>query len=61
MKDLLLINTRRIDKKIVFKGVQETEVNEFMIIGLGLGMVSVVMIAVFLFCHRKQRKRYNKK
>ncbi len=40
-----------------YPGMKETEVNEFMVIGLALGMVSVVMIAVFLFCHRKQKRR----
>ena len=28
-----------------------------MVIGLGIGITSVVMIAVFLFCHRKQRRK----
>lgn len=38
-------------------GVKETEVNEFMMLGLGLGISSVVMIALFIFCHRKRRRR----
>ena len=37
--------------------IKETEVNEFMVLGLGLGIASVVMIAVFLFCHRKRKRR----
>ncbi len=36
--------------------IKETEVNEFMVIGLGIGIASVVIIAIFLFCHRKQRR-----
>lgn len=27
-----------------------------MVIGLGVGITSVVMFAIFLFCHRKQRR-----
>ncbi|XP_071744912.1 LOW QUALITY PROTEIN: cubilin [Lepeophtheirus salmonis] len=37
--------------------VIETEVNEYMVIGLGIGAVSVVMIAVLLYCHRKRKRR----
>ena len=37
--------------------MKETEVNEFMVIGLGIGVTIVVMIAVFLLCHRKRKRR----
>ena len=37
--------------------MKETEVNEFMVIGLGIGITIVVMIAVFLLCHRKRKRR----
>ena len=38
-------------------GVQESEMNEYVVIGLGLGIISIVMIAVFLLCHRKRKRR----
>jgi hypothetical protein len=31
--------------------------NEYVVIGLGLGVISIVMIAVFLLCHRKRKRR----
>ena len=31
--------------------------NEYVVIGLGLGIISIVMIAVFLLCHRKRKRR----
>jgi len=40
-----------------FSGVQESEMNEYVVIGLGLGIISIVMIAVFLLCHRKRKRR----
>ena len=42
---------------LTFPGIKETEVNEFMMIGLGVGVTAVVMIAIFLICHRKQKRR----
>ena len=39
------------------KGVKESEMNEYVVIGLGLGVISIVMIAVFLLCHRKRKRR----
>jgi len=33
---------------IFLSGIKETEVNEFMLIGLGLGIVMLVMMSVFL-------------
>ena len=41
----------------LFPGVQESEMNEYVVIGLGLGIISIVMIAVFLLCHRKRKRR----
>ena len=41
----------------LFTGVQESEMNEYVVIGLGLGIISIVMIAVFLLCHRKRKRR----
>lgn len=38
-------------------GVKESEMNEYVVIGLGLGVISIVMIAVFLLCHRKRKRR----
>ena len=40
-----------------FIGVKESEMNEYVVIGLGLGVISIVMIAVFLLCHRKRKRR----
>ncbi len=40
-----------------FEGIKETEVNEFMLLGLGLGVSILVMISVFLMCHRKRKRR----
>ena len=37
--------------EVFVSGVKESEVNEFMVIGLGVGVTIVVMIAVFLLCH----------
>lgn len=37
--------------------VKESEMNEYVVIGLGLGVASIVMIAVFLLCHRKRKRR----
>jgi len=37
--------------------VKESEMNEYVVIGLGLGVISIVMIAVFLLCHRKRKRR----
>ena len=42
---------------LLFPGVQESEMNEYVVIGLGLGIISIVMIAVFLLCHRKRKRR----
>ena len=41
----------------VILGVKESEMNEYVVIGLGLGVISIVMIAVFLLCHRKRKRR----
>lgn len=38
-------------------GIKETEVNEFMLLGLGLGITFLVMITVFLVCDRKRKRR----
>jgi hypothetical protein len=38
-------------------GIKETEVNEFMLIGLGLGIALLVMMSVFLLCHRNRKRR----
>ena len=38
-------------------GVKESEMNEYVVIGLGLGVISIVIIAVFLLCHRKRKRR----
>ena len=53
-----ILNTPQLDLNSSSNpGVKETEVNEFMMLGLGLGISSVVMIALFVFCHRKRRRR----
>ena len=38
-----------IDKLI---GLQETEFNEFMLVGLGLGVSSIVAIGMIIYCRR---------
>ena len=38
-------------------GIKETEVNEFMVIGLAVGITVAVVAALFFFCHRKQRRQ----
>ena len=35
-----------------FKGLQETEFNEFMLVGLGLGISSIVAIGMIIYCRR---------
>ena len=42
---------------LLWTGVKESEMNEYVVIGLGLGVISIVMIAVFLLCHRKRKRR----
>ena len=37
--------------------MKETEVNEFMVIGLAVGITVAVVAALFFFCHRKQRRQ----
>jgi hypothetical protein len=49
-------NKDQSDEKQAFC-VQESEMNEYVVIGLGLGIISIVMIAVFLLCHRKRKRR----
>jgi hypothetical protein len=43
--------------KLKIPGIKETEVNEFMLIGLGLGISLLVMMSVFLMCHRNRKRR----
>ena len=38
-------------------GVTESEVNEFMIIGLGMGVLSMAFLAAILVCHRKRKRK----
>ena len=38
-------------------GVTESEVNEFMIIGLGMGVLSMAFLAAILICHRKRKRK----
>lgn len=52
-----VVNCGESDKSDEVECVKETEVNEFMIIGLGLGVVSMTLISVFLLCHRKRKHR----
>ena len=33
-------------------GLQETEFNEFMLVGLGLGVSSIVAIGMIIYCRR---------
>ena len=40
-----------------FSGVTESEVNEFMIIGLGMGVLSMAFLAAILICHRKRKRK----
>ena len=35
-----------------FLGLQETEFNEFMLVGLGLGISSIVAIGMIIYCRR---------
>lgn len=49
-------NIDQSDEKQAFC-VKESEMNEYVVIGLGLGVISIVMIAVFLVCHRKRKRR----
>ena len=35
----------------------ESEVNEFMIIGLGMGVLSMAFLAAILICHRKRKRK----
>jgi hypothetical protein len=37
--------------------VTESEVNEFMIIGLGMGILSMAFLAAILICHRKRKRK----
>jgi len=37
--------------------VTESEVNEFMIIGLGMGVLSMAFLAAILICHRKRKRK----
>ena len=36
----------------IFLGLQETEFNEFMLVGLGLGISSIVAIGMIIYCRR---------
>ena len=38
-------------------GTTESEVNEFMIIGLGMGILSMAFLAAILICHRKRKRK----
>lgn len=43
----------------IFLGLQETEFNEFMLVGLGLGISSIVAIGMIIYCRRyKWVKKY---
>ena len=37
--------------------IRESEVNEFMIIGLGMGILSMAFLAAILICHRKRKRK----
>ena len=37
--------------------VTESEVNEFMVIGLGMGILSMAFLAAILICHRKRKRK----
>ena len=37
--------------------VTESEVNEFMIIGLGMGILSMAFLTAILICHRKRKRK----
>ena len=50
---LPLFNLRR---RIII-GTTESEVNEFMIIGLGMGILSMAFLAAILICHRKRKRK----
>lgn len=53
---IMLLSASRL-KLYFFIGVRESEVNEFMIIGLGMGVLSMAFLAAILICHRKRKRK----
>jgi len=45
------------DNSDELKCTTESEVNEFMIIGLGMGILSMAFLAAILICHRKRKRK----
>jgi hypothetical protein len=41
--------------------MQETEFNEFMLVGLGLGLASIVAIGMMVYCRRYKRKKLRRR
>jgi len=41
--------------------LQETEFNEFMLVGLGLGMSSIVAIGLIIYCRRYKTKKLRRR
>ena len=38
--------------KITSSGLQETEFNEYMLVGLGFGLASIVAIGMMIYCRK---------
>ena len=44
-------------QKILICALNLLQVNEFMIIGLGMGILSMAFLAAILICHRKRKRK----